>query len=107
MLIELGFIVTEREARLAASARRVLPLRFRQQAIVLSGDPGQPGVYCLASSQLTLITGRLSRPQDMSGPFGHAPAATQASHSANVTSVLPTAKGLAIATSCCGRSVLD
>src|ERR1700730_1154487 len=60
--------------------------------------------YCLASFQLSLITGISPRPQ-RSGTRGHAPAATQASHSSNVTSNLETANGLAIVTSCCGRSL--
>src|SRR6516162_5023518 len=61
-------------------------------------------MYSLASSQVTLITGWLPRPKALSDALAQAPAATQASHSANVTSVLPTAKGLAIVTSCCGPS---
>src|SRR6202022_2152434 len=59
--------------------------------------------YCLASPQLTLITGISPRPQ-RSGTRGHAAAATQASHSSNVTSNLETANGFATVTSCCGRS---
>src|SRR6516164_11728053 len=60
--------------------------------------------YCLASTQLTLITGILSRPH-RSGTRGHAAAATQASHSSNVTSNLERANGFAIVTSCGGPSL--
>src|SRR6516162_5161453 len=61
-------------------------------------------MYFWASSQVTLKTGWLPRPQVLSDAFAQAPAATQASHSANVTSVRPTANGLTIVTSCCGPS---
>src|SRR6516164_2265956 len=61
-------------------------------------------MYFWASSQVTLKTGWLPRPQLASDAFAQAPAVTQASHSANVTSVRPTAKGLTIVTSCCGPS---
>src|SRR5215475_7696154 len=60
--------------------------------------------YCLASTQLTLIAGILPRPQT-SGTRGHAAAATQASHSSNVTSNLETANGFVIVTSCSGPSL--
>src|SRR6187551_439530 len=51
------------------------------------------------SSHDTRITGRLSRPQPLSpGRYLQPPADAQASHSANVTSNLPTANGLAIVT---------
>src|SRR5215831_8401977 len=60
--------------------------------------------YCLASTQLTLIAGILPRPQT-SGTRGQAAAATQASHSSNVTSNLETANGFVIVTSCCGPSL--
>jgi hypothetical protein len=59
--------------------------------------------YRLASFQLTLITGIFPRPH-RSGTRGHALAATQASHSSNVASNFETAIGLAILTSCRGRS---
>src|SRR5437764_551605 len=59
-----------------------------------------------ASSQLTLVTGRSSRPQPLSSAFGQAPAATQVSHSAKVTAVLLTANGCPIVTSRCGPSSL-
>ena len=51
------------------------------------------------------MTGRLPRPQPLSsGRYpSHPPADTQVSHSANVTSCLPTAKGCEIVTSC-GRT---
>src|ERR1700731_1057249 len=68
----------------------------------LPGNRESQPTYCLASSQLTLITGISPRPQ-RSGTRGHAAAATQASHSSNGTSNLETANGLAIVTSCCGR----
>ena len=51
------------------------------------------------------MTGRSPRPQALSLTLRHAPAATQASHCAKVTSVLPTANGFAIVTSCWGPSV--
>jgi hypothetical protein len=52
-------------------------------------------------------TGRLSRPKPWSfGAWLHAPSAAQASHSVNVTSNLPTAKGRASTTSCTGVSSL-
>src|SRR5215475_4556576 len=51
--------------------------------------------YRLASTQLTLIAGIFPRPQT-SGTRGHAAAATQASHSSNVTSNLETANGTLI-----------
>src|SRR6202047_115457 len=60
--------------------------------------------YCLASPQLTLITGISPRPP-RSGTRGHAAAATQASHSSNVTSNLETANGFATVTSCGGPSL--
>src|ERR1700680_3358041 len=60
--------------------------------------------YCLASPQLTFMTGISPRPQ-LSGARRHAAAATQASHSSNVTSNLETANGFVIVTSCCGRSL--
>jgi hypothetical protein len=59
--------------------------------------------YCFASYQVTLITGICPRPQPSATP-GQADAATQASHSANVTSHFETANGSAPVTSCCGPS---
>src|SRR5215510_14562679 len=57
------------------------------------------------SFQETLITGRLPRPHPSSpGLYLHAPAVTQASHCANVTSNLPTANGLTMVTLRCGPS---
>src|SRR5262245_34517982 len=64
--------------------------------------------YSLASSHDTLITGRLPLPQPLSSgreSLPQPPPAAQASHSANVTSYLPTANGLAIVTLCCGPSL--
>jgi hypothetical protein len=60
--------------------------------------------YCLASFQLTLMMGIPPRPQ-RSEAGGHTPAAAQASHSSNVASNFETAIGLAIETSCLGRSL--
>src|SRR5207253_1848395 len=58
-----------------------------------------------ASSQLTSMTGRFARPQPRSsGRYLQPPAATQRSHSSNVTSRRPIAKGLAITTRCVGFS---
>ena len=62
--------------------------------------------YCWASSQLTLMTGLVPPPKPLSLTLGHPPTETQASQSANVTSNLDTAKGLAIVTECCGPSLL-
>src|SRR6516164_10373266 len=60
--------------------------------------------YCFASTQLTLMAGIVPRPQP-SGARGHTVAATQASHSSNVTSNLERANGFAIVTSCGGPSL--
>src|SRR5262245_32569337 len=60
--------------------------------------------YCLASLQLTLITGIRPRPQ-WSGTRGHRTAATQASHSSKLTSNLDTANGSATETSRWGPSL--
>src|SRR5262249_38728827 len=61
--------------------------------------------YCLASAQDTLITGCWPRPQGCSSFGSHPPCAAHASHSSNVISNLPTAKGCAIVTRCCGPSL--
>ena len=59
-------------------------------------------VYCFASFQEREITGILPRPQPWSKGFQlQPPSRTQVSHSSNVTSNLPTAKGRAMLTSCC------
>src|SRR5437764_142352 len=59
------------------------------------------------SSQDTLITGRLPLPQPWSsGLCLQLPLDAHASHSANVTSNLPTANGLAMVTLCVGFSSL-
>src|SRR5262249_32959183 len=63
--------------------------------------------YAWASSQFTLMTGRLLRPQPWSftpPSGGQPPTRTQASQSSNVTSYRDTANGLAIVTGCCGPS---
>src|SRR5262249_7356692 len=60
--------------------------------------------YPLASPQLTKITGRSPRSHALSETLGHAPAATQMSHSTNVTAVLLTATSAALMNSWC-RSV--
>src|SRR5208337_4564197 len=71
--------------------RYVLPVFFESQA-----------TNCVASFHDTLMTGCRARPQPSSLGFSvQPPSATQASHSANVTSNLPAAKGLANATLCC------
>jgi hypothetical protein len=77
----------------------------RSRYSLLVNHESQP-IYCVASSQLTLITGICPRPQ-RSATRWHVPASAQASHSANVASNLETANGLAILTSCCGTSLVD
>src|SRR5262249_13450480 len=64
--------------------------------------------YSFASSQETLITGRRPLPQPWSlgvRLLVQPPPATQVSHSANVTSNLPTANGALILTRCGGFSL--
>src|SRR5208282_5996285 len=92
-------LVTPRAAYSHSASDRslyALPVFFESQA-----------VYCVASCQDTLMTGCLPRPQPSSPGFCVQPlSATQASHSANVTSNLPTAKGCAKETRCWGPSSL-
>src|SRR5688572_32130072 len=73
---------------------------------VLPALPDSQGRYTfLMSSHDTLMTGSRSRPQPRSsGLCLQLAAATHKPHSANVTSNLPTAKGLSMVTLRCGPS---
>src|SRR5262249_37821577 len=93
------------ERRVRAHARPGYPhsASVRSRSSLPVNCESQP-TYCLASPQLTSITGISPRPQ-RSASRGHAAAATHASHASNVTSNLETANGFAMVTSCWGPSL--
>ena len=84
-----------------AGARRVFPLGLGEQPVGLAGHPGEPGHILLGIVPAHIDDGRVPRPQPTSPARpsrGQPPTETQASQSANVTSNLETANGLAIVT---------